>query len=64
MEDTNTFIFECCDDQMESVCVCAPTVRDVFERDKVSSRVNGSDALAGVATRQIGLQSHQIKDKT
>lgn len=48
---------------MEAVGVGAPTVRDVFERDKVRSRVDGTDALASVATRQIGLQQSQPEEK-
>lgn len=50
-----TFIFERSDDQVESVGIGAPSVRDVLERDKVGPRVDGADALARMATRQVGL---------
>lgn len=40
---------------MESVGFGAPTIGDVFERDKVCACVDGADALTRVPTRQVGL---------
>lgn len=50
-----TFILESCDDQMEPVGVGSPAIGDVFERDKVGPRVDGTYALACMATGQVSL---------
>ena len=53
----NTFVFECSDYEMKSVRVRSPPVRDVLEREKIRSCVDGADALAGVSARQISLHN-------
>ncbi len=50
-----TFIFECGDDEMKSAGLSAPSICDVFERDKIGSCGYCADALARVTTWQVGL---------
>ena len=54
-----TFVFECGDDEVKSAGLGAPSICDVFERDKVGSCGDGADALARVTTREVGLGSIQ-----
>lgn len=55
-ERTLTWIFNGCDDHLETICVRAPAIRDILEGDEVRPRVESAHRLFRVAARQIRLK--------
>jgi len=58
-----TLVFECCDDEFETVGFRPPTVCDVFQRHKVGPGIDDANRLLRVPTRKVRLQKkrHLLK---
>ena len=51
-----TWIFDSCDNKLESICLSPPLIRDVLQRNKVRVSVDDSHALYCVSASQIRLE--------